>query len=103
MRFSSIFAIFALFISSAAPGLRAELVGLWSLDGDASDSSGNGNDGEVIDDAEFSDDVPEALAGGQSLAMDGAGYVEVPHAEILNIEEEMTISVWVKPEGDIPD
>lgn len=81
---------------------RAELIGLWSFDGDATDSSGNGNDGEVVDDAgEFSADVPEALGGGQSLDMDGSGYVEIPHAEILNIEEAMTISAWIKPEGDV--
>ncbi|MCB1097391.1 MAG: hypothetical protein KDN22_17600 [Verrucomicrobiae bacterium] len=87
---------------SAPSAARAELVGLWSFDGDATDSSGNGNDGEVVDGTgEFTDDVPDALAGGQSLDMDGGGYVEIPHADILNIEEAMTISVWVKPEGDV--
>ena len=25
----------------------------------------------------------------------------MPHADILNIEESMTISVWVKPEGNV--
>lgn len=92
----------ALLVMSAPFQARADLVGLWSFDNDATDSSGNGNDGEVVDNAgEFSSDVPDALAGGQSLDMDGGGYVEIPHADILNIEEAMTISVWVKPEGDV--
>lgn len=97
-----IFAVSAVFLLASASGLRAELIGLWSFDGDASDGSGNGNNGEIPDgNGEFSDDVPEALNGGQSLLMEGGGYVEIPHADILNIEEAMTISAWVKPEGNV--
>ena len=92
----------ALLLMSSPFEARADLIGLWSFDGDTTDSSGNGNDGEVVDNtSEFSSDVPDALAGGQSLDMDGGGYVEIPHAEILNIEATMTISVWVKPEGNV--
>jgi hypothetical protein len=67
------FAAFAALVAGNSPSLHADLVGLWSLDSDATDSSGNDNDGEVVDSGEFSDDAPEALIGGQSFIMDGGG------------------------------
>ncbi len=76
----------------------AEVVAVWSFEGDGTDSSGNGRDG-TLNDVAFSDDTPEAL-GGQSLSLDGVGYIEVPHDEMLNITTAITISVFVKPEDN---
>lgn len=82
-------------LSALLSPLSADLVAVWKLDGDATDSSGNGHDGEVIDGA-FSDDTPEVLVG-QSFSPEG-GHIEVPHSEELSITQAITISVFVKPE-----
>ena len=74
-------------------------VGAWAFDGDATDSSGNGNDGDLVD-AEFSDDTPRA-DGGQSLLLSGGAHVLVPHSESLNVTTAMSIAAWVKPVGDV--
>lgn len=72
---------------------------VWQFDGDAKDSSGNGNDGELVD-AEFSTDVPRN-AGGRSLQLEGGAHVLVEHAESLNITDAITIAAWVKPVGEV--
>ncbi|MFN0126353.1 MAG: LamG-like jellyroll fold domain-containing protein [Verrucomicrobiales bacterium] len=74
------------------------LVGLWSFDGNTSDSSGNSNDGTLENGATLSNDVPAALAVGQSLSLEGgAQHVLVPHDPSLDITSEITITAWVKP------
>ncbi len=78
-------------LGSPAP---AELIGVWKFDGDATDSSGMGHDGELMD-ATFSDDTPDVLTG-QSLSLEG-GHIEVPHTDALSITEAITISAFVKP------
>ncbi|MEM7384391.1 MAG: LamG-like jellyroll fold domain-containing protein, partial [Verrucomicrobiota bacterium] len=72
-------------------------VGIWALDGDAADSSGNGNDGDVVD-AEFSDDTPRGE--GQSLLLADGAHVLVDHSESLNITNAISIGAWVKPVGE---
>lgn len=79
------------FLASA----QADLVAVWKFDGDATDSSGNGHDGEAFD-VEYSDDTPEVLIG-QSLSVQG-GHIEVPHSEDLSMATAITISAFVKPE-----
>ncbi|MEZ5324864.1 MAG: LamG-like jellyroll fold domain-containing protein [Verrucomicrobiales bacterium] len=71
---------------------------VWQFDGDANDSSGNGNNGELVD-AEFSTDVPRN-AGGKSLQISEGAHVLVEHAESLNITDAITIAAWVKPVGE---
>ena len=46
------------------------------------------------------DDIPAALGSGQSLQLDGSGYVLVEHSESLNLEETLTLAAWIKPVGD---
>ena len=76
--------------------MQAELIGLWRFEGDATDASVHGNDGSLEDGATFSDDTPEALPG-QALSLIDGAYVKVPHAEILNVSNALTISAFVKP------
>ena len=75
--------------------MQAELIGLWRFEGDATDASVHGNDGSLEDGATFSDDTPEALPG-QALSLIDGAYVKVPHAEILNVSNALTISAFVK-------
>ena len=94
-----VFAMICALVFSTAT--RADLIGLWSFDGDAADASGNDNHGEFVNGAALDDDVPEALAGGRSLKLEGgAQHVLVPHDTSLDITGEISISAWVKPVGE---
>ena len=81
-----------------------ELAGLWTFDADnATDDSGNNNDGTVGSGMSFSADAPTAI-GGKSLAGTGAGgssgYVSVPNSANLEaIDDQMTLSFWMKADG----
>ena len=81
----------------AASGARGELIGLWSFDGNALDSSGKGNHGTLQNGAGFSVDTPP-LFGGQSLNVaGGTQHVLVPHHPSLDVTGEITIAAWIKP------
>lgn len=86
---------------------HAELVGLWRFEGDATDSSMNGNHGTFVNGALLDPEVPAALgaASSQSLFLSGVTrhtqHVLVPHHDSLNITRDMTIAAWIKPEGNI--
>ncbi len=69
----------------------------WTFDdGTASDVSGNGNDG-VIHGAVFTDDTPNYMLG-KSLRFDGVNdFVDCGNGPSLNITDEITIEIWVKP------
>ncbi len=74
------------------------LAGLWRFEGNAEDSSPNGNHGSFLNGAVTTSDTPAALGGGQSLCLVGASqqYVLVPHAASLNMGSRMTMAAWVK-------
>jgi len=78
-----------------AGSAQAELVGHWRLNEGAGsiayDSSGNGNDGTI-------EGEPEWVAGvlGGALLLDGVDdYVEIPHSEILTVDDEVTVMAWI--------
>ena len=73
----------------------ATAVGVWLFDdGDVGDSSGNGNDGELINGAEITD----GGKWGQALSLDGDDdYVNVANSTSLDsTAEEYTGVAWVK-------
>ena len=70
---------------------RDGLVAEWHFDGDAKDSSGNGNDG-VIYGATFVDGI-----GGKALSFDGVDdYVQLPF-DSGPLKEKFTIAAFVYP------
>ena len=74
------------------------LVGLWHFDGDALDSSGNGNNGTLHN---FKS-PPGWVSGmfGQALSFDGIDdYVEVATPNNLYIANAITVQAWIKPAG----
>ncbi len=93
----SFIVISLMFVGQSYAGIDpSTVVGRWLFDegsGDvATDSSGNGNDGTLID-------GPQWVAGkfGKALAFDGADtYVEVAHAESLTLTTEITVAFWFK-------
>ena len=85
---------------------HAELVGYWKLDGDFTDSSGNGNDGELFGGAVFSRSIPDAVGAGQSVAFDGTPgtYGSINHGEggiAITTVPSYTVSMWVQADGTI--
>lgn len=87
-------------LAVSTPTIRAELVGHWKFDGDLQDNSGKENHGSLEGSAALGDDTPAALGSGQSLQLDGSGYVLVEHSESLNLEETLTLTAWIKPVGN---
>jgi len=79
-------------------GASAELVGHWGLDEGAgtvaTDSSGYGNDGVLVGNPQW---VTGKIA--RALYFDGDGdYVEIPHAEILTVDTEVSVAAWINAE-----
>ena len=76
------------------------LVGYWRFDEEtgstAKDSSPYGNDGTIYGATRVRGII------GKALSFDGVDdYVEVPDSESLDITDEITIEVWVKPAIDL--
>ena len=73
------------YLTKALP--LTNLVGLWHFDGDATDSSGNGNDGILQGDVGF-----DTGMFGQALSVDGAGeYVDVGD---IGVTGDWTVEFW---------
>jgi hypothetical protein len=74
---------------------RADLVGLWRFDEDASpqpDSSGNGHSGELNGEVTW---VNDTVLGSGVMEFDGdRDYLEVEDTDLLSIEGDMTIAAW---------
>jgi hypothetical protein len=86
-------------VSSEAMIEPENIAGMWLFDDDqgniTEDSSGNGNDGELIN-------GPKLVDGkfGNGLAFDGAStYVNCGNGPSLDITEEITIMAWVQFDG----
>jgi len=74
--------------ASPGPGI----VGLWHLDGNANDSSGNGNDGTLMGGATYGTGMF-----GQAVSLDGSDdYVSVPDSTSLDITSAITVEGWIK-------
>ena len=71
---------------------RDGVVAEWHFDGDAKDTSGNGNDGTIYG-ATWVDGKL-----GKALSFDGVDdYVEVLDSASLDITDKITIEAWIKP------
>jgi|GEM_PF-3441059 len=86
----------ALLVAGTALGevSRTGLVAEYHFEGDAKDSSGNGNDGTVYGASFVEGKV------GKALSFDGSNdYVEVLNADILKSHNSLTVSSWIKVEA----
>ena len=86
---------------TSAQNLTSGLVAWYPFDGNASDMSGNGNDGTVYGATLGEDRNGEA---GKAYAFDNNAYIVVPHDPLIdfNTTDPHTLSVWIKPENDSP-
>jgi len=72
-----------------------DLVGLWHMDGDWSDSSGNGNHLSPVGGVNFSADNKGGL---QSASFNGSnGYAATTPSSGMNFSTNFTLMGWVKP------
>jgi len=92
------FALVLGFVVTNAANADPGLVGWWKFDEDsgttASDSSGNGNDGTLIDSVQWA-----AGQIGGALQFDGSpGYVQIPHSDELKLvnQGDFTCTMWFK-------
>ena len=75
--------------------LERGLVGWWKFDGDATDSTGNGNDGTVNGATLTTDRHGEANS---AYSFDGVNdYIETPSV-IWGFDNTLSVSVWIKNE-----
>jgi hypothetical protein len=80
------------------PGVDA-LVAYYPLDGDASDASGNGLDGTVMGDPVWVDGILDG-----AMECDGEGdYVDVAHADGVDITGAISLSMWIRPDAEDPE
>jgi len=80
------------FITPVDPG-KANLVGLWTLDGNANDTSGKGNNGTVTG------GTATWIAGAIGQAMEftnGQTFVDCGKGASLNLTDAVTITAWIK-------
>ena len=98
-RFTSILSfVMALgLVGSVALGdITSDLVGYWPLDGDASDASGNGLDGEILgnvvpaEDRQGNPDAAMLFPGARSA------YIELGDPPELQITGAMTLAAWIR-------
>ncbi|MFN0126987.1 MAG: LamG-like jellyroll fold domain-containing protein [Verrucomicrobiales bacterium] len=85
----------------SGPSTDAALVLHLPFDGDASDVSGNGNNGELLGEPTFTADTPAVLGGGLALSVANGGGTEnngvtVPGNELL-ASNVFTLAYWVNP------
>jgi len=92
---ASITFVFGMSLNTASGVVDESLVGWWRLDDGAGstaiDSSGNENDGTLMGEPQW--DIGKI---GGALLFDGVDdYVEVPHADILTVDNEVTVMAWI--------
>lgn len=81
----------------------ASLVAYYPLDGDFSDSSGNGNDGTMFGGVSYAPDVPSSIGAGQSAVFDGqaGSYGAVNTGLSLTTRNKFSVSMWVRGDGTL--
>ena len=78
---------------------RTTVVGAWLLDGNAEDSSGLGNHGQI----DTTNGVPKWPNGkfGQAMQTNGA-FIVIPHSVSFNLDN-ITIAAWINPAERVND
>ena len=79
---------------------EAALIGYYPFDVDASDASGNGNDGTPSGDAALAG-VAGFNGAGSAYQFSGAGHVVVPINSNPSVYPDMTVTMWVRPDSSI--
>jgi len=91
----SLILLFGLFTSAANADISSALVAYYRLDGDATDTSGNGNDGTFMG-------SPQSVPGkfGQALEFEGQDYVQVEGYIPISGAADRAVTAWIKMQAD---
>ena len=88
-----------MFVSASLWALEPDdkaIVGVWLLDGDYEDSSGNDNKGKETGDFKF-----EKGKFGKAVFAKGGGNIDVKDSDsLLSVKKEMTIAAWFRVDAD---
>ena len=109
-----IYLVSFILVLSAASGVRADLVGHWTLDDGsgttAIDSSGNGNDGTLMDNPDLENPtwIPGIRGGamefyGTGAALTGGDHLDCGNDASLDITGPTSIALWIRPGADAPE
>ena len=80
--------------------LSADLIGYWPLNGDATDASGNNNNGTIVGSVPATADRFSDPSG--AMQFSGAAwtsYINVGNSPVFNLSGAMTITAWVYLDG----
>lgn len=84
--------LIVMFVVLAAGAANAQMVGYWEFEGNTNDSSGNGNNGTLMDNATYGDGVF-----GQAISLDGRqDYALVGNESNFDITDKITVAAWIK-------
>jgi hypothetical protein len=72
----------------------SDLVAYYPFNGNANDESGNGNNGTVNGATLTTDRFGNANS---AYSFDGSDVITIDHDNLLNMDNELSISVWIKP------
>ncbi|HEV8689454.1 MAG TPA: LamG-like jellyroll fold domain-containing protein [Ideonella sp.] len=86
---AALFAASSMMVGASASDLNKGLMGLWHLDGDAHDASGNGHDGVVVG----ATVVPNGISG-SAYAFDGNDRITVGNLDFSG--ERFTVNIWLQ-------
>jgi len=90
-----IYLLSVVLLISSINSTEAALVGHWKLDGNAADSSGSGNDGEIFGEPRWVDGKI-----GSAMEIDGDDWIEVPGTSAADgfaaLDGEVTWTAWFK-------
>ena len=75
--------------------LACGLIGLWPLDSNADDTSGNGNNGSFFGSHVFTTGV----VGNGALSFDGTNYITLLNPSSYPLASPMSASIWAYPTG----
>jgi hypothetical protein len=92
--------LFLLLLAAVSlPNAHAGLAAYWTFDGNGNDTSSSGLHGSLVGDATYSPvggTVPTALAGGQSLTLDGSGAWFSVNPGANSLSGRYAVSTWVR-------
>src|SRR3989344_1222156 len=95
LKFAIVFIFIFVFAHSARADITTGLVGWWKLDGNATDSSGNGSNGTLVGGPTFTNGQID-----QAVNLNGTSqYVNVGAPSTLNNLPALSISAWIKPDS----
>jgi hypothetical protein len=108
-----IYLVSFILVLSFSSSVCADLVGHWKLDDGSgttvSDSSGNGNDGTLVDNPTWDITWIPGIAGsalefyGLGVAGGGGDYFDCGSDTSLNMTGPISIALWIRPDADDPE